>query len=46
LGIRKAISGGLRFDIREFAVLKVQFDHALQDGVWASGAHAQLAFAF
>ena len=45
-GIRKAVSGGLHFDIRQFAVVKVQFDHALQHGEWANGAHAQLAFAF
>jgi hypothetical protein len=45
-GIRKVMSGGLHFDIRQFAVAKVQFDHALQHGVWANGAHAQLAFAF
>lgn len=45
-GVRKAISAGLRFDIRQFAVVKVQYDHALQAGVWANGVHAQLALAF
>ena len=45
-GLGKGVSGGLHFDIREFAVVKVQFDRALQHGVWANGAHAQLAVAF
>jgi hypothetical protein len=45
-GIRKAVSGGLHVQIHQFAVVKVQFDRALQYGVWASGAHAQLAVAF
>jgi len=45
-GPRKAVSGGVRVDIRQFAVVKVQFDRALLHDVWASGVHAQLAFAF
>jgi hypothetical protein len=45
-GVRKAVSGGLHFDVHHFAVIKVQFDRALQNGVWANGAHAQLAVAF
>jgi hypothetical protein len=45
-GVRKAVSGGLNFGIHDFAVIKVQFDRALQYGVWANGAHFQLAFAF
>jgi hypothetical protein len=45
-GIRKAVSCGLHFDVQHFAVVKVQVDRALQFGVWATGAHAQLAFAF
>jgi hypothetical protein len=45
-GLRKVVSGGVRVDLRQFAAIKVQVDHALQNGVWASGAHAQLAFAF
>jgi hypothetical protein len=46
VGLRKVISAGLHFDIGQFAVIKVQYDHALQYGEWADGAHAQLAFAF
>ena len=45
-GIRKAISGGLHIGVHQFAVVKVQFDRALQHQVWASGAHVQLAVAF
>jgi hypothetical protein len=45
-GSRKAISGGVRFELEPFAVLKVQYDHARQYNEWANGAHVQLAFAF
>jgi hypothetical protein len=45
-GIRKAISGGVHFDLGVFAVIKVQYDRAQQYGVWANGGHAQLAVAF
>jgi hypothetical protein len=45
-GIREVVSAGLHFDVRDFAVVKVQYDHAQQHGAWANGAHAQLAFAF
>ena len=45
-GTRRAISGGVDFAVRQFAVIKVQYDHAQQHGVWANGAHAQLSFAF
>lgn len=46
VGVRKAVSVGLNYGIGVFAVVKVQFDRALQFGVWANGAHAQLAIAF
>jgi hypothetical protein len=45
-GSRKAASAGVRFELDQFAVLKVQYDHARQYGEWANGAHVQLAFAF
>jgi hypothetical protein len=46
IGLRKAASAGVHYGIGNFAVLKVQYDRALQYGEWANGAHAQLAFAF
>ena len=46
VGIRKAISGGVNVAIKTFAVFKVQVDRALERGVWANGAHVQLAVAF
>jgi hypothetical protein len=46
LGLRKAISVGSRFEVNPFVVFKVQYDHALQHGVWANGVNAQLALAF
>jgi hypothetical protein len=45
-GLRRVGSAGLHVDIKDFAVVKVQFDRALLGGVWANGAHAQLAFGF
>jgi hypothetical protein len=45
-GVRKAVSVGVRFDLTQLVVFKVQYDHAQQFGVWANGAHAQLAIAF
>jgi hypothetical protein len=45
-GLRKVASVGVHFGIGNFAVLKTQYDRALQYGEWANGAHAQLAFAF
>jgi hypothetical protein len=46
LGLRRATSAGLRVDVNSLIVFKVQYDHALQNGAWANGAHAQLAVAF
>ena len=45
-GVRKAFSAGVHYSLGAFAVIKVQYDRAQQFGVWANGAHAQLAVAF
>jgi hypothetical protein len=46
VGVSKAISAGVHFDFGVFAVVKIQYDHALRSGTWADGVHAQLALAF
>jgi hypothetical protein len=36
----------VRVDLRQFAVVKIEYDRAYQFGECSNGARAQLAFAF